>query len=106
MTKAFVDSASVHGALSALLIGRERLATSPWEQQSLLEVTYLLMHTNVYIIPGGPPNRYFGPSGPFEEVLARFPTLGEPTELDLRKATSNTKTWAKRKVDSLRNAFE
>ena len=64
MTKTFVDSASVHAAISALLIGRDHLAKTPWEQQSLLEVTYLLQHAQVYIVPG--PGNYTGPRGPLQ----------------------------------------
>jgi len=105
MTKAFVDSASMHAALSALLIGKDRLAESPWEQQNLLEVTYLLMHTNVHIIPG-PPGHYSGPSGSYQQVVARFPQLSEAPPLDLHKAARHTKAWAGRYVDGLRRTFK
>jgi len=62
MTKAHLDSGSIHAALSALLIGPKNLAESPWEQQGLLETTYLLMHENVQLVHGV--GQYLGPRGP------------------------------------------
>lgn len=104
MTKAYIDSASIHSALSALLIGPKRLAESPWERQGLLETTYLLMHANVHIIPGL--GQYLGPSGPYEYVLEKFPQLEELPPPDHRKAAGLTKNWAARNPGVIREALD
>lgn len=103
MTQAYVDSASMHCALGGLLIDRQRLLESPWERQLLLETTYLLMHQSVRIVPGVGP--YNGPSGPYEQVKARFALLEDVPPLRRKEALAATKRWASRNVDRLRNAL-
>jgi hypothetical protein len=99
----FVDSASVHSAISTLLTGRKREWTS-WEQQSLLEVTYLLMSGNIRLSPG--PSPYFGPSGPIRHVIKRFPSLEATSrELDGR-VEAKTRTWAARNPAQLKKALD
>src|ERR1035438_6810000 len=99
----FVDSASVHSAISTLLIGKKREWTS-WEQQSLLEVTYLLMNGNIRLSPG--PSPYFGPSGPIQHVIKRFPSL-EATSRELDgEIGARTRAWAARNPAQLKNALD
>ena len=88
MTRGFVDSASIHGALATLsLSGGEIL--SPWDRQRLQDTTYLLLFRQIGIIPGLP-GGYRGASGLFAHVISRLPAL-ESTGIRRESALRATK---------------
>lgn len=101
-TDGFIDSASIHGAIAALsLRGSNDLGA--WERQSLLEATYLLLFTNIGIVPG--PGGYRGASGLFEHVVAQLPSL-ERRKLRTDSALRATKAWLTKNPSALREAWD
>jgi|GEM_PF-6446008 len=103
MPVGFIDSASIHGALAALVVGRHK--TWPvWDRQSLLEATQLLMEDNIKIVPG--PGPWHGAHGPVKHVLKAFPVLtSSPPGL---QATANamTKKWLRDPPQKLSEAMK
>lgn len=102
MTKGFIDSASLHGALGALILGKSS-SWDQWMQQNILESTYLLLHSNIGIIPG--PGDYAGATGEFEQLVKELPSL-EAQQFDIVAQTDQkTRGWLSRWPDLVEKAW-
>lgn len=102
MTKGFVDSASIHGAITALLFGRRTTKWDPWTTQSALDTTYVFLHSGIGVIPG--PGEFAGASGYFENVVRGLPPLGRRPP-NRAKADRETQLWLaapQRNIDKAR----
>ena len=71
MTTGFIDTASINSA--AGLIATWDDVHSKWDQQSLFDVTYLLMHSNIKVLPTM--ENFRGATSYYGYVLERFPQL-------------------------------
>lgn len=101
MTGGFIDSSSVHGALTAIVLGKHGRWTS-WDERNVLDATYLLMHDHIQVIP--PPGSYAGAHGFYQQVVSRFPWLeSKTTHKDI--AERNTKNWLTRYPNALASAW-
>lgn len=101
MTKGFIDSASVHGALAALSLGK-KAAWPLWDRQSLLETTYVLLQSETNIVPG--PGTYGGASGQFRHVVTGLPGL-ESKKYQREAAEKLTRIWLGRHRPVLARAW-
>lgn len=102
-TQGFVDSASLHGAFAALILGKPESWTE-WDRQSLLECTYLLLFNNMSIVPGP---RLSGKAayGYETEVVGKMPKL-LTGDGDRREAEQRIRWWLARYPERLKRAWE
>jgi hypothetical protein len=102
MARAFSDLASLHTAISAIALGAEHPWTN-WHQQSVVELTHLLLQEHVQVLPG-----LRGGGGMHELhqiVLKHFREL----EFDVdsqHAAKKETIEWATESRDDLVKAWE
>ena len=92
MTEGLVDSASIHSAIAALVL-RDPRKCDPWTNQVILDATYLLLHSNIGVVPG--PGDYEGASGHFARIITQLPSLGR-RRLDTEFACQATQQWLSR----------
>lgn len=89
-TEAFLDSASLHDAFGALMIGKPYLWHA-WNHQCIIDCTYLLLFNNVRIVPG-PKHSGARPVPGHESDLAMdLPALLNPPAT--RKAEASLRRW-------------
>ena len=100
-TQGFIDSASIHGAITALMLGRSE-TWDRWTQQSILESTYLLLHSNIGMIPG--PGPFHGAAGALKQVFQQLPNLHN-VSLDRAIADRKTRQWLSRYPEKIKQAW-
>lgn len=76
-TEAFLDSSSLHDAFAALRIGKPELWTM-WVHRCLVDSTYLLLFSNVQIIPGPASATRQPLPGDERALVSELPTLVGP----------------------------
>ena len=102
MPHAFIDSASIHSALAALLLGKSASA-SRWDKKLLLNTTYLFLQNNVRVIPGL--SRGFrGPAGYYASVVNAFPAL-ETRIAQQERARQEYVQWVLTNPQTLRDGW-
>lgn len=101
MAKGFLDMSSLTSALCAVHQG-SGTSLSFWHNQSLLEVTYLLLHENIRIFPR--PGRFGGEVGDVSIFLSILPSVRARAR-NQHTAMLATKTWLGNNQDSLTKAW-
>lgn len=103
-TVAFVDSASLHDAFGALIVGRKG-SWNEWGGRNLLDITWLFLFDNVTVIPG-PGHRGSGAIPGYEQRLARrMPSLVAKRHAEA-PAVANTKRWLRHRTGPLQAAWQ
>lgn len=101
MQKGFIDMSSLHSALCLVRQGRNSYL-SKWHGQSLLDVTYLLLHSNIRVIPRlGRPGGEAGDTGTF---LAALPNISTKTA-HKKSAMKSTLSWLNEEQIRLNEAW-
>ena len=103
MTTGFIDTASINSAAGVVSQGRSD-AWSEWDKQSLFDVTYLLMHSNIKAVPTM--NEPRGATSYYRYVLSTFPQLGYFEPETQKKAKIKTKAWLSRYTSKVAEAWE
>jgi hypothetical protein len=101
ITQGYIDHASISSALAVLSV-KDAHRLSMWDRQCLIEATYLLLFSEIGIIPG--PSNYRGASGVFSHVISSLPTL-TCVRFDKEKALQSTNQWLSKEEDSLRTIW-
>ena len=104
MAKGFIDMTALTSALGAVRQGRKE-SLSPWHDQNLVEVTYLLLHDKMRVIPH-PGNR----GGEVGDVATFFSTLPQVTtavkQSEERLAAQEADKWLKSNENMLATAWQ
>jgi hypothetical protein len=101
-TNALIDSALIHSAIAALILGAHD-QSSAWDTGSLLEATYLLMNGSVGMVPG--PGPYGGAAGYYGKVISAFPEM-EARKFNAETAKRLTKAWLTRYPEKLEQPWK
>lgn len=101
MTKGFIVSSAIHGALTPLALGKKGKWTN-WDRENLLQSTYLLLHEDIQVLP--PPDQHTGALGLYGEVVKHFPWLNI-TDRPTGAASRKVKTWLTRNPSAFSAAW-
>lgn len=103
MTTGFIDTASINSAAGLLSMGTDN-TWAEWDKQSLFDVTYLLMHSNIKVVPTL--DKLRGATSYYGHVLSKFPHLNYFKPDTQNKAKLKTKAWLGRNISKVRGAWE
>lgn len=103
MTRGLIDMASLTSALGAVRQRRNK-SLSPWHDQSLIEVTYLLLHDKMRVIPHpGPQGGEVGDVATFYKLLPEITTNVNYNKQ--KSALDTTRRWLHDNQRSLLTAW-
>jgi hypothetical protein len=104
MAKGFIDMTALTSALGAVRQGKN-VSLSSWHDRNLLEVTYLLLHDKMRVIPHpGDRGGELGDTAIFFSVLPEITTT--VSEAKQKVASEETKVWVDNHQDILADAWE
>ena len=103
MTTGFIDTASINSAAGLLSTGSGG-TWSEWDKQSLFDVTYLLMHSNIKVLPTM--DKLRGATSYYQYVLSKFPQLNYFKPETQNKAKTKAKAWLNRNISKVAEAWE
>lgn len=101
MVRGFIDTATLTSALGAVRQGVGR-SLSLWHDQSLVEVTYLLLHERMSVIPR--PGRLGGEIGDISILLSILPDISA-RQTNQKPAMQITNTWLDNNPQILNNVW-
>lgn len=102
MPDAFSDLASLHSAIVAIALGRERPWTT-WHMQSVIELTHLLLQDNVRVLPG---LRGGGGAHELQQIVSNYfrELEFEPARRDIAKR--KTLSWTEEAKNEIADSWE
>lgn len=104
MAKGFIDMTALTSALGAVRQGKN-VSLSTWHDRNLLEVTYLLLHDKMRVIPHpGDRGGELGDAATFFSVLPELTTT--VSEAKQKIASEETKVWIDNHQNMLADAWE
>lgn len=103
MTTGFIDTASINSATGLVSAGASDNWTE-WDKQSLFDVTYLLMHSNIKVVPSM--DRRSGATGYYRYVLSKFPQLNYFRPEVQIKAKTKTKAWLTKNISKVAESWK
>jgi hypothetical protein len=103
MTTGFIDTASINSA-AGLLSAASSDTWSEWDKESLFDVTYLLMHSNIKVVPTMDKPR--GATSYYQYVLSKFPQLSYFRPETQNKAKTKAKAWLSRNISKVAEAWK
>lgn len=101
-TSGFIDATSIRGTLAVLIQGRGA-EFGLWDRQSILEVSYLLLHGNFKIVPGTRDSATA--VGLYSHVVEAFPWL-EVRGYQRLNAERQSQRWLKRYQPLIRREWQ
>lgn len=102
MTSGFIDMALINSALGAVQEGKD-VSLSDWHNQSLVELTYFLLHGGVHVVPGL--TRSASAIGSYSYLVKAFPNLEFKT-VHKNRAKQLTTAWLERNISLVIKAWD